>query len=239
MPGRETSIGGPGGAFPETLWTVLEEARELPQSGARERLDQLVRAYWKPVYRCVRAGWGRGPEESKDLTQAFFTWLLSEDVLRKVERGRGRFRGFLRASLRNWLANRHRHDRQIKRGGGRPVAALEAVGADPASPEPPPDEQFDREWARALLEDAMEEFERRVGGKPAEVLKAYQGAEGDEGPRYESVAAATGLTRDAVKHHLARARDEIRAILVERIKSYALDDAELQQEVELLRSAWQ
>lgn len=244
MSGGDTSLGGPGGAFPSTLWSVLEEVRDRTDDEARSRLGALLSAYWKPVYLAIRGGWRKPREDAKDLTQSFFAWLLDGEVLRKVERGRGRFRGFLKAVLRNYLNNTRRSERQLKRGGGRPPVALDISdpqleAALPAGPDRTPEEIFDREWARSLLESAMEEFERRAPPALRDMFRAYgRAAETGDGPAYEAVAASFGMTRDAVKHHLASARELLRAIVLERIREYALDDVEIQQELDLLRDAW-
>jgi RNA polymerase sigma-70 factor (ECF subfamily) len=219
------------------MWTAIEEARVQP--AARQRLDAIIRSYWKPVYVCIRAGWGKAAEDAKDLTQAFFTWMLDGDVLAKVERGRGRFRGFMRATVRNFLSNRHRYERQLKRGGPRVALDISdpAIGAAvPPAAGLTPEDLFDREWARTLLENAVAEFERSADARAVEVFRLFQS--GIDEPVYESIAARTGLTRDVVKHLLQKSRERLREIIVGRIKEYALDDVETQQELELLRNAW-
>jgi len=226
------------------MWSAIEEARGLTEAEARTRLGSLLTAYWKPIYIAVRAGWGKSSEDAKDLTQSFFTWLLSGDVLKKVDRGRGRFRGFLKAALRNFLANAHRSERQLKRGGGETFVSLDLAdprleAALPASDGRSPEQIFDREWARSLLESALAEYEKRADPVDLECLRRFEaGADEAEGPLYDAIAGRLGLTRDNVRHRLARARSEIREILMARIRDYALDDVELQQELDLLKDAW-
>ncbi len=244
MGGRDTSLGGPGGAFPSTLWSALEEAREASDEEARARLGALVAAYWKPAYHCIRAGWGKSSEDAKDLTQSFFTWLLSGKVLSKVERGRGRFRGFLKAALRNFLSNAHRGERAAKRGGDETFVRLDLAdprleAAVPAASGRTPEQVFDREWARSLLEGALAEFERDADPETLAIFRRQaELGEADASRVYETIASERGLGRDAVKHQLARARARLREILVSRIREYALDDVEVQQELDLLKDAW-
>ncbi len=245
---RDTSIGGPGGYFPTTMWSAIEEAQALSESEARERVGRLIGAYWKPIYFCVRAGWSKSAEDAKDLTQSFFAFLLSGDVLQKVQRGRGRFRGFLKSTLRNFLANQHRDEYRIKRGGDETIVALDVSDPEfeallPAASGRTPEQIFDNEWARTLIKNSIEDFEKREReaghAVTMDVFRRFQApGEGGEGPVYERIAAELGITRDSVEHHLQKARAAIRDLILERIKEYALDDVEIQQELELIRNAW-
>lgn len=241
----DTSIGGPGRSFPSTVWSAIEEVQGLSEQQAREKVGRILAAYWKPVYVAIRAGWSRGSEDAKDLTQSFFAFLLDGDVLHRVRRGRGRFRGFLKASLRNFLANDHRADAALKRGGAETLVSLEAAAKeiDENLPSPAgrsPEQIFDNEWARALFQGAIEDFER--GAQDPAMVRVFrlfqEASRGDEGPVYERIAAKTGLSRNAVEHHLQRAREAIRDRVLARIREYAADDIELQQELELIRGAW-
>ena len=48
---------------------------------------------------------GHSPEDAQDLTQAFFARLLEKNDLRAVHPSKGRFRSYLLASLKHFLAN--------------------------------------------------------------------------------------------------------------------------------------
>ena len=67
-------------AFPETTVGVLGEFTRGP-----EGLGRVCSKYWKPVYAYVRAAWAKSNEDAKDLTQAFFLWLLEERVLEQFD----------------------------------------------------------------------------------------------------------------------------------------------------------
>ncbi len=245
--GGDTSIGGAHRSFPSTVWSAIEAAQGLTKAEARERIGRILAAYWKPIYVTIRAGWSKKSEDAKDLTQSFFAFLLEADAMSRVRRERGRFRGFLKTSLRNFLANRQRAESAIKRGGNETMISLESAAAEleahvAASAQRPPDEIFDNEWARALLQGAREDFERSAeSGRAAtvEVFRLFQEAgPGEEGPVYERIAARLGVTRDSVVHHLQRARSIIRERVLARIREYAQDADELREELDLIQRAW-
>ena len=99
LPERDTEIGGENPRFPETHHSALFGVRgETP---ARRALDYnaIAAAYWKPVYCYIRARWSKSNEDAKDLTQAFFAFLVEKDLLRPFDRERGTFRTYLRTCL--------------------------------------------------------------------------------------------------------------------------------------------
>ena len=55
---------------------------------------------------------GHSPEEAEDLTQGFFTRLLEPDFLKNVDRSKGKFRAFLLASCKYYLANERERPRR-------------------------------------------------------------------------------------------------------------------------------
>ena len=83
---------------------------------ASEELEKLCRAYWPPLYTYIRRQ-GHGPEEAKDLTHAFFAKLLQKNFWGRADREKGRFRSFLLAALRHFLADERDRGRTAKRGG--------------------------------------------------------------------------------------------------------------------------
>src|SRR5689334_11343988 len=109
--------------FTTTHWSMVLSAgrRELPQ--ADEALERLCRAYWHPIHAFLCRS-GCRAQDAEDLTQAFFERVLQKDYLRGVDRSKGKFRCFLLAMLRHFLANHRRDARTQKRGGGITVVGL-------------------------------------------------------------------------------------------------------------------
>src|SRR5580700_240435 len=143
-----------------TRWTlVLAAARLEDPEPAMRALTELCQTYWTPLYAYIRRQ-GRDPHEAEDLTQEFFSRLLAKNYLADADPAKGKFRSFLLASLKHFLANEWDRARAQKRGGGRTVIALDALSeaerrriepADNASP----DKAFDRQWAITVLDHAL------------------------------------------------------------------------------------
>src|SRR5712671_1128247 len=102
--------------FATTHWTVVLSARDGSSSAA---LDTLCRTYWYPIYGFIRRS-GHASADAEDLTQGFFAHLLEKNALRTVGQEKGKFRSFLLASLRHYLADQSDRARAQKRGGARP-----------------------------------------------------------------------------------------------------------------------
>src|SRR6185436_1333449 len=153
-------------------------------------------------------------DESQDLTQGFFAEILEKDGLKTVDRERGKFRTFLLAALKHYMADQYDHDRAQKRGGGRRVLSLdyesaetEAVGA-PASSEPP-DQAYRRDWAARVMSQAMEEVRTsyQASGRSGEFdqFKAHLTSVRPAGATYESLAAALGISVGDVRNWIRAA----------------------------------
>ena len=145
----------PGDIFATTHWTVVlaAGARHTPQ--ADSALEELCRTYWFPLYAYVRRR-GHARADAEDSVQAFFARFLEKNYLTGLNAERGRFRAFLLAALKHFLANERDRAQAQKRGGGRAPLSLDWETADTqfqvaATNEPSPDRAFDREWALALL----------------------------------------------------------------------------------------
>jgi RNA polymerase sigma-70 factor (ECF subfamily) len=102
--------------FATTSWMQVLAAREAPSSESRQALEGLCRAYRYPLYAFVRRQ-GHGPEESRDLTQAYFAQLLEKGYLEDYDPSLGRFRVFLKASVKNFLSKERDKAHALKRGG--------------------------------------------------------------------------------------------------------------------------
>src|SRR5262245_40193842 len=142
--------------FVTTRWTVVLSAGRKSSAQSDRALGELCQVYWYPLYAYVR-GQGRTREDAEDLVQAFFARFLERNYLEGLSAERGRFRAFLLASLKHFLANEWDKAQRQKRGGGAVHLSLDWQSADERyhldPPDPAsPDRIFDRAWALALLE---------------------------------------------------------------------------------------
>lgn len=209
---RETSIGGSDIRFPRTLWTSVLQAKA--GEARREALDGLIRAYWKPVYFFVRRK-GHAVEEAKDLTQEFFAVFLEKDFLRCVFRERGRFRTFVLAALNHFLSKEYRSRTAQKRGGGRLIVSLHFAEVEERMPAGTPDEAFDREWAYALLEQALARLRAESDPREFDALSPYL----TRGTRhYDEVARNLGWDTKAVARKVFGLRTRLRSFLENRVR---------------------
>jgi RNA polymerase sigma factor (sigma-70 family) len=212
LPEQDTSLGGSLRGFETTQWSQVVLARDGEAAERRRAFERLLERYWKPVYAYVRLQWGYGNEDSKDLTQQFFTWLLEGNALDHVRRNRGRFRIFLRVVLRNFLTDAYRSGKALQHGGDRAIVDLEeAEEAVPAAGSP--EAAMDQEWRRALVSQGLDLLrqEYRALGKEAyyRLFEAYYFGQEPE-PSHEAVAARFGISPTDVNNHLADARRRFR-----------------------------
>lgn len=220
MRNRDTSLGGSGVNFAETVWGMIERARDDSPEIRQAGLDELARSYWKPVYHYLRVAWAKSNEDAKDLAQAFFLWLTDRQALARYAPERGSFRTFLKALLRHFVQHHDQALDRIKRGGGRVFlkidqddASLAGIVADPKAMSP--EEAFEKEWKNTLMSAAVERVRRRLAKEGAgvkfRVFEAYYlGGQADERPTYTAVAEQLGVKEGEVKHYLVDVREDVR-----------------------------
>jgi RNA polymerase sigma factor (sigma-70 family) len=208
--------------FPATHWSVVLTAGHDSSPGACDALEQLCRAYWYPLYCYVRRHAG-SVADAEDLTQSFFAHLLARHTLAKVSPDKGRFRSFLLAALRYFLADEWDKVKARKRGGGHIVISLDEAGAEEryqreSAHELTAEQLYERRWAMAVLDRASvrlrEEFAAAGKATLGEELRSLQENAAEAGP-YTEVAARLGLPVNTLKSHMHRYRQRFRELLCE------------------------
>jgi RNA polymerase sigma-70 factor (ECF subfamily) len=226
--------------FATTRWSVVLAAGEERARGsdaAQVALGQLCQAYWYPLYAYVRRR-GYSPSDAQDLTQAFFARLLEKNVVQAADPQKGKFRSFLLAALKDFLANERRHARTLKRGGGCAVLPLEfASGEERYRREPvderTPDDLFERRWALTLLEQALARLRdnyTQAGKLPLfEQLKDRLG--GESMRPYHEIAVETGMTEGSIKVAVHRLRGQYRELLRDEVAQTVSSEADVDEEL--------
>lgn len=208
-------------------------------------LEELCRSYWYPLYAYVRRQ-GHAKEDAEDLVQGFFARFLAKNYLDGLDAERGRFRAFLLAALKHYLANEHDRALRQKRGGGAVPLSLDWAGADTRYRiEPPdlfsPDKLFDREWALALLERVIVRLrdECAADGKARlfACLKPFLSVDQAAIP-YDQPAAELGLNEGAVRVAVHRLRRRYRELLRNEIAQTLADPAQVREELQALFAAF-
>ena len=197
-----------------------------------------------PLYAYVR-GAAYSREEAEDLTQEFFARLLAHNSVARADPARGRFRSFLLASLKHFLANEWEKARARKRGGGAQFLPLEFDTAEtryaqPVAPGDTPDRAYDRQWALALLDVVLGRLRREyrdAGREDAFVgLKDTLSGGRSEIP-YRELGARLGLSEGAVKVAAHRLRQRYRELLREEIANTVAGPEEVEEELKHLFAA--
>jgi DNA-directed RNA polymerase specialized sigma24 family protein len=196
----------PTSRFHTTSWTLIRTASGSPTADSREALAALCQKYWRPVYAFVRRR-AYDREQSQDLTQGFFTLLIEKNYLLDADRGRGRFRSFLLASVKHFLANERDRANALKRGGGEVPVSIDTAEAEAwpelaAVEQTTPESLYERRWALSLLENVMNrlraEFAECGNADEFDKLSAFLDRDSED-PRYESLAAGTGVSAGALR----------------------------------------
>jgi RNA polymerase sigma-70 factor (ECF subfamily) len=233
-----------GGRFATTRWSVVLAARGSDAPRAREALATLCSLYWYPLYAFVRSRGARA-EEAEDLTQGFFAHLLEKQGLRHVDPSKGRFRAFLLASCRNFLADQGRRAGAKKRGGGVTTVPLDAEEAEKRyalrpTQEMTPERIFERQWALTVIEQALTRLRERYArsGKRDlfETLKVFLSGEQRLVP-YAELAPQLGLSELAVKVAVHRLRKRFRDALRDEIAETVAGEEEIDAELRALHAA--
>jgi RNA polymerase sigma-70 factor (ECF subfamily) len=229
------------GDFHTTRWTVVVAAGQRHTSESDAALEELCRTYWFPLYAYVRRR-GHSKEDAEDLTQAFFARFLGRNYLDRLSAERGRFRAFLLASLKHFLANEWDKSQRQKRGGDVMHLSLDWQNTDmqfqaAVASEPSPDKEFDREWAVALLAKVIERLgvECATAGRVRqfEELKVFLTSEKGAVP-YTPAANALGIDEGAVRVAVHRLRKRYRELLRDEITQTVSDPSQVEEEMRAL-----
>ena len=233
--------------FPTTRITLIQTARTGSGPRAQEALAILCRAYWYPIYACVRR-FGFSADEAEDLTQGFFTRVLQKNYLGDFERERGRFRSFLLVALKHFIANHRDAARAQKRGGGvhvtLPLDDLLHDAERRYSLEPrdnlTPERIFERQWALAVLTRVFEELQAEAvaAGRGAQFdrLKGLLvGEDSDIG--YRALAAELETSEGALKVAVHRLRQRFKERLREEIAHTVTNPEDVGDEIRYLLAA--
>jgi len=220
---------------------VLAAGRDGAATDTRRALEELIRAYWFPLYAFVRRQ-GETPAGAEDMVQEFFTRLLERKDLARVDRAKGRFRSFLLAAMRHFLANEYDKNRALKRGGGASVIALDALDAEARYAVEPvddmtPERLFDRRWALVVLEEVLARLGREYADTGKESLfhaikDCLIPQRGDLS--YAQTARCLGMSQGALRVAIHRMRRRYRDLLREEIAQTVDSPEQIEEEIAYL-----
>lgn len=225
----------PPGHFRTTHWSVVLHAGR-GSNDSQASLEKLCRSYWHPIYTFVRRR-GYGEHETQDLTQEFFARFLASDSLESVSPEKGRFRTFLLAALKHFLASEWRDANRLKRGGGKEFISYEEFSAEESNGVPATDGReaevlFDLRWARSLLATSIGRLEKEMSREGlAERFAALKPFLQGEAGSYAEASARTGLSESAVTSAIYRMRRRYAEILRDEVSQTVATPGEVEGEI--------
>ncbi len=208
---------------------------------AAHALAKLCETYWPPIYSFIRRR-GYPPPDAQDLTQSFFGFFLRTKAYARTDRLHGKFRSFLLASVKHFLADDRDREQAIKRGGDYKFVSLDQETAeafyDAASvADSTAESLFELRWAKSLTAGALNSLreELQAEGK----LDLFQQLKnfltgGSVLPSYDDASARTGLPRATVKTHVHRLRQRYREIVRREIARTVSAPHEIDEELHYL-----
>lgn len=220
------------------------QAAKSSSNESHEALGTLCRAYWYPLYAFLRR-LGKSPHDAEDLTQGFFFHLLQGNGLRSVRPDKGRFRSFLLASIKHFVADEREKAQAQKRGGGAGTISLDADQAEEryrseAMEQLAPDRLFERRWAVTLLDRALGRLaaEMHASGKAERFnqLQIFLSGQPRE-PTYAEAARRLQMTEGAVKVAVMRMRQRYGDLVRMEISNTVATEAEVDEEMRCLIAA--
>ena len=224
--------------FPPTLWSIVLKAGGECSAQSQEALAKLCDAYWYPLYAFVRRQ-GKSLHDAEDLTQGFFLHLFEKNGLDKVRPEKGRFRSFLLASLKHFLADEWEKSTAQKRGGGVSVVSFEVANAEERYRSEPveqsdPEKLYERRWAITLLDRVLVRLEGEfaAAGRKDRFDQLHIFLSGDrENVTYGEAASRLGMTEGAVKIAVLRLRQRYRELLLTEVANTVASEKEVKEEM--------
>lgn len=235
-------------SFPPTHWSVIVAAgrNEADSDVVQAALALLCQTYWAPLYGFVRSR-GYTLHDAQDLTQSFFAYLIEHKIYARADREKGRFRSFLLASLKNFVADAFDREQTLKRGGGQHFLPLHEEQAKEAESlfqthggTSSEDRLFDRSWAEALVAAGLgrlsADYKDEAKKKLFNELRVFVASSAKPPPTYSELAGRLGMTESTIRSHVTRLRARYREALRAEVRQTVETEAEVDEELhELLR----
>jgi RNA polymerase sigma-70 factor (ECF subfamily) len=197
--------------------------------------------YWPPIYSFIRRR-GYAAPDAQDLTQSFFAFFLRTKAYARTDPLHGKFRSFLLASVKNFLADNWDREQAIRRGRGYQFVSLdqetgEAFYDAASASDSTAERLFELRWAKSLTAGALnslrQELQAEGKAKLFEQLKGFL-TSGSVLPSYDEASTQTGLPRATVKTHVHRLRQRYREIVRHEVARTVSSPHEIDEELHYL-----
>lgn len=243
------------GRLPTTRWSLVVRAGKRSddpgqRQTAKQSLEELCELYWPALYGYLRRR-GQTRQDAEDLIQGFFANLLERDSIAAADASRGRFRAFLFSSLDHYVANEHRRENAVRRGGNETTFSIDCGSIDDAdvdySSAEIPDNQtdpanlFDREWAHCLIRQTIKDLELEYIAKGKrewfELLSPMLTSTESTAESRQRIAKKMGLSATALKVAIHRLRATYRKRLLDAVAQTVEDPSDCGSERQWLFQA--
>ena len=224
--------------FASTHWSVVIRAGGPNSDESRRSFGTLFETYWYPLYAFSRRS-GQSDQDAMDSTQSFFAHLLHTEGLDSLSPQKGRFRSFLIASFKNFLANERRAANTLRRGGAVKTIPLSEFdfkaryNNEPAH-DGSAERLFDRAWVESLFERVQARIadDYRLADKEQlfRLLRPHLIHRGDTVPRAE-ICRQLNLSTAALAMSLHRMRRRFGELLREEIAATVDDPTDIEDEL--------
>lgn len=222
--------------FPTTRWSIVSELSNGSPERARAALDTLCNQYREPLLRFLLLAKIADQNDVDDLIQDFLSFFVEKESFSRADQKRGRLRTFLIGSLKNFASNVRARNSAAKRGGGESPVPLSEVTTEP-SYDPEIEKTFDRAWAVAVMEGAIEvlakEYSKR--GKESwygEISKFLELS--GEPVAYDEIAKRLEVRPNRVALEVFRLRRRFREIIREEVGRTVEEQGDIEEELRYL-----
>ena len=167
---------------------------------------------------------------------------MEKHGLGKVSPEKGKFRSFLLASLKHFVADERDKLQAQKRGGGQVIISLDAQSAEDRFAAEPverldPEKIYERRWAMTILDQVMAQLQANYSARGRQqtfnALHPYLLDRRSESA-YAEVAQLLDMTERAVKTEVYRMRQRWRELLREEIAKTLSAPEEMDEEMRQL-----
>lgn len=245
-PDDYTEIGGTGGDFMATHWSLVEKAGSPEHDKDRVFIGLLLNRYWKPVY-CYLRGKGHDNEQAKDLTQGFFhEVVLERQLIEKADAAKGRFRSFLLIALDRYLVNVSERETAQKRSPKGKFVPLDATDI-PVLPSSvvasSPEHSFNYAWFTEMLDRVLDKVEAHCQSEGQTVhWQLFQDRvlqpilEGTPAPSVAELSNRYSIPdRATLSKMIYTVKRRLRSMLQKMIRETVVSDDSIQEEWEEIR----
>lgn len=232
--------------FPSTAWSAILGAQKADDKERQQAMERLISIYWRPLNKVLQMQWNVTHEEAKDLTQEYLTQFIEKDLVDSVTKEKGRFRSYVKATLKHFMLNRFRDQKRQKRGGGKRIIGLDET--DEASLKSSkktdsPEHIFERELMCSILDQSLKDLKEHYQRKNMEnyynlFLTYYVNNDpSKKSIHYEDLEKRFSLNSHQVKNRLAELRVNFRKIILGYLRDGLSSDSDLMSEIKEVFSA--